>query len=123
MSKELLFSVTKNDFDWTYFRASGAGGQHRNTTDSAVRCIHRASGAMGVASEERSQHQNKKLAFGRCVRSKQFQGWLKVKASEMMMEESIEQKVNRLMDDKLIKTEIKNDKGQWKQIDLDLLAD
>lgn len=121
MSKELLFSVTKNDFDWTYFRASGAGGQHRNTTDSAVRCIHRASGAMGVASEERSQHQNKVKAFRRCVDSKKFQGWLKLKASEMMMEESVETKIERAMDEKNIKTEVK-EKGKWVQIPLELLS-
>ena len=32
MAKELLFSVTKDDFDWDYFRAGGKGGQHQNKT-------------------------------------------------------------------------------------------
>ena len=44
-------------------RASGNGGQHVNTTDSAVRVIHLPSGTEAAASEERSQTRNKALAI------------------------------------------------------------
>jgi len=44
--KELLFSLTKKDFKVETFRGSGAGGQHRNKTDSAVRIKHPASGRL-----------------------------------------------------------------------------
>lgn len=50
------------------FRASGPGGQHRNKTDSAVRLTHEPSGAVGFASERRSQHQNRATALGRLRR-------------------------------------------------------
>ena len=45
------------------FRASGNGGQHVNTTDSAVRAIHLPSGTEALACEERSQTRNKALAI------------------------------------------------------------
>jgi len=48
-------------------RASGPGGQHVNRTESAVRVTHLPTGLQATASEERSQHRNRKLALARLV--------------------------------------------------------
>ena len=50
------------DVDYQAMRASGPGGQHVNKTDSAVRAVHRPSGLVATAQEQRSQHANRKLA-------------------------------------------------------------
>jgi protein subunit release factor A len=77
--KKLWFSVTAKDCKWTMYRAKGKGGQHRNKTDSAVRCQHEPSGAIGTCEEFREQSKNKKAAFERMATSPEFQTWLNLK--------------------------------------------
>nr|WP_321444662.1 peptide chain release factor H [uncultured Cohaesibacter sp.] len=59
------FEIESGDLRYETFRAGGPGGQHQNTTDSAVRLTYGPSGLSVISRDERSQHRNKQVALER----------------------------------------------------------
>lgn len=109
--KELLFSLTRKDFDVSWFSGKGAGGQHRNKHQNCCRIIHRESGAMGIGQNQRTRPANQKDAFNNMAKTDKFQTWLKLKVAKLSVDrEEIEKLVDREMEK--VKVEIRED-GKW----------
>ena len=106
---ELIFSITKDDFDFQYFRSGGAGGQNQNKVSSGVRISHYPSGCVSESREHRDQLQNKRAAFRRLTEQLKFKAWFKIEAAKRMMDKGrlrqISKEVDEMMQEKNLKVE------------------
>ena len=117
MTRELLVRVTKKDFTETHIRGSGPGGQHRNKTSTGVRLVHRASGAVGEATDSKSQAENRVAAFRRLRETREWKAWFTMMTAETLGRPSLKSVVEQAMQDENIVTEVLDDRQRWQEVD------
>ena len=111
--RKLLFSVSIHDCRVDTFCSGGKGGQHQNATQSGVRIVHEASGAVGECREERDQHTNKKRAFRRMTETQAFKQWHRLTTARLLGEKSIDERVEEEMCPENLRVEARNEEGRW----------
>ena len=113
--KQRITILSAKDLDISYSVGSGKGGQAKQRTSSKVTMIHRESGAMGVASDSRSQLDNKRLAFDRLRATPKFKVWLNKKLFEIREQETLEKSIEKETTPDKLKFEVKLD-GKWVEV-------
>ena len=80
--------INPADIEVSFMRSSGAGGQHVNRTESAVRIVHKPTNIIVFSQDQRSQHQNREIAMNR-LKAKLYERELKRREDKAAAEQAM----------------------------------
>ena len=79
--------INPADLEVSFMRSSGAGGQHVNRTESAVRIVHKPTNTIAFSQDQRSQHQNREIAMNR-LKAKLYERELKAREAQAQADQA-----------------------------------
>lgn len=110
--RKLVFSVGIHDCKVDTFTVGGHGGAGKDTSNTGVRLTHEPSGAIGRATDTRSQLKNKQLALRRMAETEAFRAWARLESSRLAGMPSIDDQVEEAMRPENLKVEVQLN-GMW----------
>ena len=111
-----LFSVSIKDCKVYTFTVGGNGGAGKDTSNTGVRVVHIASGAVGIGVDHRSQLKNKIDAFQRMAKSSIFMAWVRKVAAEIQTGKTLDERVDESMQPENLRIEYRGENG-WEDVD------